>query len=130
MILKALLGAMLIALAETIHGVLRVALLNPRVGDRRARQIAVFSGSTIILIIAWFLVPWIHATGDAELLAVGLVWLLFLLAFEVAVGRLLMRASWKRIASDFDIRRGGLLGIGMAVLLVAPYLAAKARGLL
>jgi hypothetical protein len=61
---------------------------------------------------------------------VGLVWLLFLLAFEVTVGRFLMRASWKRIASDFDLRRGGLLGIGMAVLLVAPYLAARLRGML
>jgi hypothetical protein len=130
MILKAILVAALIALAEMIHGILRVALLNPRVGDRRARQIGVFTGSAIILAIAWLLAPWIHATGGGELVAVGIVWLLFLLAFEVAVGRFVMRASWKRIASDFDLRRGGLLGIGMAVLLVAPYLAAQLRGML
>ena len=128
MILKAILAAALIALAEMIHGILRVALLNPLVGDRRARQIGVFTGSAIILVIAWLLSPWIHATRAGELLAVGFVWLVLLLAFEVAVGRWLMRAPWRRIASDFDLRRGGLLGIGMAVILVAPYLAARLRG--
>jgi hypothetical protein len=32
-------------------------------------------------------------------------------------------------AADFDFRKGGLLSIGMAVLLVAPLLVAKLCGL-
>jgi hypothetical protein len=40
-----------------------------------------------------------------------------------------LRASWQRLAADFDFRKGGLLSIGMAVLLVAPLLVAKLRGL-
>ena len=47
---------MLIAAAEVLHGVLRVSLLNRRVGDHRARQIGVFTGSAIILIISWLTV--------------------------------------------------------------------------
>ena len=52
-----------------------------------------------------------------------------MLAFEIAFGRRVFRASWQRLAADFDFRKSGLLSIGMAVLLVAPLLAAKLRGL-
>jgi hypothetical protein len=52
--LRAFLIWLLIAVAEVLHGVLRVCLLNRRVGDHRARQIAVFTGSGIILVIIWF----------------------------------------------------------------------------
>ena len=52
-----------------------------------------------------------------------------MLAFEIAFGRLVFRASWQRLAAEFDLRKGGLLSSGMAVLLVAPLLAAKLRGL-
>lgn len=45
-------------------------------------------------------------------------------------GRLVFRASWQRLASDFDFRQGGLLAIGMAVLFFAPLIAAKLRGLI
>ncbi len=54
---RALVIWLLIAAAEVLHGILRVRLLNRRVGDHRARQIGVFSGSAIILLIAWFTVP-------------------------------------------------------------------------
>jgi hypothetical protein len=53
-------------------------------------------------------------------LGVGFLWLVLMLAFEVAFGRLVFRASWQRLAADFDFRKGGLLAIGMTVLLVAP----------
>jgi hypothetical protein len=45
MISRAFMIWLLIAVAEVIHGILRVRFLNRRVGDQRARQIGVFSGS-------------------------------------------------------------------------------------
>lgn len=53
MMLKAFLVWLVIAVAEVLHGMLCVRLLNRRVGDRAARQIALFTGSGIMLIIAW-----------------------------------------------------------------------------
>ena len=44
-------------------------------------------------------------------------------------GRLVFRASWQRLASDFDFRKGGLLSIGMLILFAAPFLATKLRSL-
>ncbi len=129
-VVKALLIWMLIAIAEVWHGILRVRLLNRRVGDHRARQIGVFNGSAIILLIAWFSVPWIGVNRIGQCLGVGFLWLALMLAFEIAFGRFVFRASWQRIAADFDFRRGGLLSIGMLILWVSPLLVAKLRGVL
>ena len=129
MIIKALLIWMLIAVAGVLHGVLRVSLLNRRVGDHRARQIGVFTGSAIILIISWLTVPWLGASTDVQLFGIGFLWLVLMLAFEIAFGRLVFRASWQRLASDFDFRKGGLLSIGLLILFAAPFLATKLQGL-
>lgn len=115
----------LIAGVEVIHGILRVRFLNPRVGDHRARQIAVFSGSALIFLLAWFLVPPMGISSRVGLLGVGLLWLLLMLAFEIVLGRWVFHLSWKRIGADFDLRRGGLLAFGMLVLFLAPLLVMR-----
>jgi hypothetical protein len=120
---------LLIAGGEVVHGILRVQILNRRVGDHRARQIGVFTGSGIILAITWFTVPWLGASTTGQFLGAGFLWLALMLAFEVAFGRVVLRASWERIAANFDFRLGGLLSIGMTVLLIAPLAMAKLRGL-
>jgi len=125
MLFRALFVWMVIAMAETIHGILRVRLLNRRVGDHRARQIGVGTASVIILLIAWLTVPWIAPASRGDALAVGSFWLAAMLVFEVTLGRLVFHAPWNRIAADFDLRRGGLLGVGMLVLLFAPLLLAR-----
>ncbi len=128
-LLKAALIWLLIAGAEILHGILRVRLLNRRVGDHHARQIGVLSGSGIIVIIAWFSVPWLGTSTTQELVTVGFQWLILMLGFEITFGRLVSRASWQRIAADFNFRKGGLLSIGMLVLLFAPLIVGKLRGL-
>lgn len=127
--LKALLVFALIALAETLHGVLRVRFLNRPLGDRRARQLGVFTGSALILLIAWATAPWLALPTPRMAFAVGALWVGLMLAFEIWVGRVLFHAPWRRILADFDVRRGGLLGFGMVVLALAPWLAAGWRGM-
>lgn len=116
-----------IALAETLHGVLRSLFIAPAVGDHRAGQLGVFVGAAIILVIAWLLIRWIGARGTSQLLALGGLWLVLMLAFEIGLGRAL-GFSWDRILSDYDLSRGGLMLIGMGILFLSPLFAAKARG--
>lgn len=130
MLLKAIIIWGAIAAAETVHGILRIKFLNRRLGDRRARQVGVFSGSMIILLIGWLAVPWIGVRSIEESLWIGLLWLVLMLAFDLAFGRFYLRFPWKRLAADFDPRKGGFLGLGMLVLFVTPMIAAKLRGLL
>lgn len=112
---------------ETLHGIARTALLEPVVGDFRARQIAVFTGSCLILAVATLFIRWIRPAGAREALRVGLVWLALTLAFEIAFGRYVAHASWSRIGSDYNLVRGGLLPIGLLVLTAAPLIAARLR---
>jgi hypothetical protein len=128
--LRALLVWIAIAPAGIGHGILRVRFLNRRFGDRRARQIGVFTGSGLILAFACLAAPWLGASNTGQALAVGIFWLVLMLAFEVAFARLVFGASWDRVRSDFDPRRGGFLALGMLILFLAPWLAAHWRGLL
>lgn len=129
MILRALLIWLCIAIAETLHGALRVRFANRRLGDRRARQLAVISGSAIIVGITWIALPWIGIQSARQAVAIGVLWTLLMLAFDVAFGRFVFRASWERILADFDLGKGGFLGLGMSVLLLAPLVVGHLRGL-
>jgi hypothetical protein len=125
--LRGLVVWLLIILAETAHGIARTILLAPLVGDFRARQIGVFTGAIIILAIALVSIRWIRPAGPAAAVTIGMAWLVLTLAFEVAFGRYVAHAPWSRIASDYNLARGGLLPIGMAVLAMAPLIASKVR---
>ncbi len=129
LIARALSVWVLLAVAEVAHGILRVRLLNRRVGDHRARQIGVFSGSVIIYGLTWITLPWLDPTSVGDCLAVGGLWLVAMLGLEIYFGRVVFRLPWPRIAADFNVRRGGLLGFGMAALFFAPWVVAVARHL-
>ncbi|MFN7956394.1 MAG: hypothetical protein U0610_32100 [bacterium] len=112
-----------LVVAETAHGIARTLLLAPRVGDVRARQIAVFTGSALILAIAYASIRWIGARSTRELLRVGAAWLVGMLTFEITFGRWVAKQPWERILADYDLAHGGLLPIGMTVLALAPLIA-------
>ncbi len=129
MFARALLVFLLIATVEVLHGIARVILLVPRLGDFPARQFAVFTGSALILLIALATVRWIGAKSRSQLAGIGLLWVLMMVTFEVTLGRFAFGLPWSRIGEDFDLAHGGLLPLGMLVLAFAPLVAARARRL-
>jgi hypothetical protein len=118
---------LLLTAAEVVHGTVRAILLTPRVGDHRSRQIGLFTGSAIILALSGLTIRWLGVRRTPDLLAIGGVWLILTVAFEVALGRLAFGYSWTRVTEDFDPRRGGLLPFGLAVLALAPLITARLR---
>lgn len=124
---RALAVWLLIVVAESIHGTLRVLFLQPLVGDFPARRLAVFSGMAIIFAISWLGVRWIGARGSRQWLAVGAAWVALIVAFEVGLGRLVMHLSWDRILEDYDPSRGGLMLLGLAAMGLSPWAAARWR---
>jgi hypothetical protein len=124
---RAIVVWLVILLAEVLHGMARAFLLEPRVGDFMARQIAVLTGSVMILIIAILFIRWMRASSLFELLGVGSIWVILMLGFEIGMGRLVMGYSWERIVSDYNLAEGGLLLIGMLILGLSPLIAAKLR---
>jgi hypothetical protein len=120
---------LLITGAETLHGIARTLWLVPRVGDLSSRQIGVFSGSLIIFAITWLTIGWLGIRRTRALLLAGAVWVVLMLAFEFVLGRAVFGFGWDRIVAEFDLSRGGLMGFGLAALLLMPLFAARLRGL-
>jgi hypothetical protein len=118
---------LLIIVSEVVHGIVRSVALVPFLGQFRANQIGVFTGSAIILAIAYVTVRWLRATRTLDLLMVGGIWLVLTASFEILLGRLVMGAIWQRIWSDYDLVNGGLMPLGLLFLFFSPLLAARWR---
>ncbi|MEW6125828.1 MAG: hypothetical protein AB1757_02085 [Acidobacteriota bacterium] len=121
---------LLIIFAETLHGTARTLLLEPVVGDFRARQITVFTGIAIIFLITYAFIRWLRATTVRQLLSVGWLWVGLTVSFEIFLGRVVFKFSWERILSDYHPAKGGLLAIGMLAMALSPLIAAKLRRLI
>jgi hypothetical protein len=113
--------------AEIVHGIVRSIVLLPRVGDTRARQIGVFTGSLVNLGVTHLFIEWIGVKTVRALIGLGMVWAALTVVFELTFGRLVMRSSWRRIRSDYDLAHGGLLPIGLVALAGSALAAAQIR---
>jgi hypothetical protein len=118
---------LLIIAVETIHGILRGVLLVPLIGDFPARQIGTLIGSLLIFLVAWLFIRWIAARTRLQLLGVGLLWVALTILFEIYLGRFVLNLPWERLVEDYDLTRGGFLGLGMLFMAVSPLLAARVR---
>ena len=74
--------------AEFAHGIARAAWLVPVVGDFRSRQIGVFIGSIINLVVTALFVRWMQPRRAAAAIVIGVTWLAMTLTFEIVFGRL------------------------------------------
>lgn len=128
-LLRAFAVWLVIVAVESLHGTLRELFLAPLVGDFRARQVSVVTGSLLILGVAWLFVRWVGAGSAGRLAAAGLLWLCLTLLFEFGLGLFVLGYSWERVASDYDLSRGALMPFGLAFLALAPFVAARLRGL-
>lgn len=124
--LRALAAWAAIIVLESLHGTLRQLFIAPRIGDLPARQLGVVVGSVLIFVVAVAFSRTIGATTTRQQLAVGVVWVVLTVAFEVALG-VALGLSRERIFSDYDVTRGGYMGFGLAFELLAPLIAARVR---
>jgi hypothetical protein len=120
---RALAVWLLIAAVETLHGVLRALFVAPAIGEAAAQRVGFVVASALVVAVAWITSAWLGATTRAAQLKVGLLWLLLMFGFELAVGRL-RGFSWQRISAEFDPSQGGLMVIGLALMGLAPLLGA------
>jgi hypothetical protein len=125
--LRAIAVWLVIVVVESVHGTARTLWLEPVLGSFRARQLSVFTACILIAVIALLFITWLGASRKGMLLMVGALWVMLTLMFEFGVGRLVLGFSWERLTEDYDISRGGLIGLGLLFMFAAPYLAARMR---
>jgi hypothetical protein len=112
---------LILAVAMFANGTFRVLVLQPRLGEGLARQVATVSGIAIVLALTLAFVRRLARPGGGDLLKVGVLWLVLTLVFELGMGWI-SGASWETMVADYDVSRGRLWPLALVVILVAPRL--------
>src|SRR5690242_16234171 len=126
LLLRALAVWLVFITVESVLGTLRVLFLEPRMGAEPAQWTGFVTGSAALLIVAYLLIEWIHAGRWAELLEIGVLWVVLTFSFEMAIGYMRGR-SWQSLLAGYDIAHGGLMAIALVLVLFAPLIAAWLR---
>jgi len=124
----ALIWAGLVVLA-VLNGIAQDRLLAPRIGERLALPASGLLFSCVIFAVAAASVGFIDAASVGQCWLVGALWLSLTVAFELLFGHYVMGDSWRTLAAAYDVRRGNLWSLVLLATVVAPYAAAKLRGL-
>lgn len=122
--------ALCLALAsvEMLNGIARTVLVVPRLGKARALQVGALSGCVLVLLVCHRMVPPIGLQGWSAHLLLGLGLAAFMAAFDLAVGRFVMRRPWRQLWPDFDPRTGNYLSPALLFLAFAPALVGWLQG--
>jgi hypothetical protein len=110
---------------ETLHGIARTVLVVPRIGKARALKLSIVTGSALAWGVCRLLVPDMGLHTAPDLLALGLLLAAFMAAFDIAMGRLVLRRPWHKIWPDFNPATGNCLLFGLGFLVLAPWLATR-----
>lgn len=129
MILRGVLAWCVFVVAAILNGTVRVALLNPRLGERTGHIISTLMLSALILLLAWTLVPWVRPQSAEAALALGGFWLLLTVAFEFGFGHFVAHKPWSELLADYNIARGRIWVLVLLTTFLAPPLVARARSL-
>jgi len=87
-----------IIIVEMSHGMVRQIVLEPLIGDFRARQVSVLVGSALIIGITFIFVRWLKGSSVFDFVLIGILWVGLTVGFEIVLGRFAMNLSWERIA--------------------------------
>lgn len=60
----------------------------------------------LAFLVCYLLIPGVGARGPGQHLLLGLGLAIFMAAFDIALGKLVMRFEWRRIEQDFNPARG------------------------
>jgi hypothetical protein len=126
-LIRAFLIWLVIIAVESAHGVLRTIYLAPAIGDHQARQVSVFTGAILILLIAGLFAWYLKARSTTHLIGIGAFWTVLTVIFEIVLGRFAMGLSWERIRAEYDVTSGSLMPLGLVFMVFAPLIAEKAR---
>jgi hypothetical protein len=106
------------------NGTLRVLVLQPRLGEETARQLATVTGILLVLALSRAFARWSQVRDRRALLRVGLLWLTLTLAFEFGFGYAAGRGLQEMLA-DYAIWRGRLWPLLLVATLLGPWLMAR-----
>lgn len=124
MVLRALViwcGLLAIAFA---NGLLRSVWLTAYFGDTGAQIVGAVILSSVVAVVAWRAIEWLHPRTANEALLIGDEWVLLSVAFQVVVGYVLVGTPWHRWLMEYNVTQGTLWELVLVTMLLMPVVAA------
>ena len=69
-----------------LNGAVRLLWLTPTVGDSAAHLLSALILSTLVIVVAWRAIAWLHPHSANEAMLIGDEWVLLTIAFEFLAG--------------------------------------------
>ncbi|SMP65262.1 hypothetical protein SAMN06295888_11265 [Desulfonatronum zhilinae] len=118
-------GILVLAVA---NGILRESVLIPGLGTPAALVLSGLLLSALIIGVAYISLPWLQISRPVQFWLVGFGWLALTLVFEFSFG-IWQGKSWPVLLEAYTFKGGNIWPVVLAITALAPYLAAKLRGL-
>jgi hypothetical protein len=126
-IVRVLSLCVVLAGAETLHGIARTVFVVPRIGKERAHKLSIVSGSALAFGVCYLLVPGVGLGTLTQQLLLGAFLAAFMAGFDLAMGMLLLRRPLKKALTDFNPWAGNYLVFGLVLLTLFPALVSLLR---
>jgi hypothetical protein len=121
LIVRAVVAWLLLLVAMIGNGFVRGLVLQPRLGEDRARQVASLIGVGIVCAIAGAFVATLDSPAPGALVRIGCLWLALTLGFEFLFGHFVVGASWQALLADYDLAHGRLWPLVLLATALAPW---------
>ena len=119
-----------IVIAAILNGTFREKILVPVIGSSMALPVSGILLAVLVFLVAFMLVSSIGSSETKVYILLGLFWVLLTLSFEFLFGHFIVGRSWHEIMQVFNVKKGDLFIVVLAITGISPWLAAKARGIL
>jgi hypothetical protein len=118
---KAMVAWLVLFVVMFANGAARVIVLQPRLGEDRARQLASLTGLSLVLLVSGLFVRVAPEATSRELWEVGVAWLACAMAFELLFGHFVSKMSWSALLADYNILRGRLWSLVLIGVCLGPW---------
>ena len=119
---------LMLASVETLHGIARTIFIVPKIGNKRAKQYSVISGTLLAFAVCYIMVPWLDINVAYQLILIGLVLAVFMAVFDIVLARFVVKLKWESIINDFNPAKGNYLIFGLILLIIIPCVVMKIKG--
>lgn len=106
--------------AMCCNGAVREGMLRGRLGELRANQVSVLTGSMLYVVILVALWGWMGIRTPGMAWGVGGMWLVMTLLFEFGFGHYVAGHSWGRLLEDYNVLAGRLWPVVLVLVVVGP----------
>lgn len=121
---RAVVAWLILCVVMFANGALRAVVLQPRLGEAAARQVASLTGAGLVLLAGFLFARSNPRATSRQLLKVGAAWAAATLIFEFSMGAL-SGLGWRQMLADYDVTRGRLWPLVVFAVLLGPWIGGR-----